>query len=34
MVNLTLSTHAASKKLVRLEFKWADGDATVIGWET
>ena len=31
--NLILSSHAASKKIVRLEFKWADGEASVIGWD-
>jgi hypothetical protein len=33
LVGLISSVHPQSKRVVRFELKWADGDSSVIGWE-
>lgn len=33
LVNLIVSAHAPSRKIVRIEFKWGDGESSVIGWD-
>jgi len=32
MSNLIVSVHTPTKRVVRIEFRWADGDSTVVGW--
>lgn len=34
MSNLIVSVHTPTKRVVRIEFRWADGDSTVVGWQS
>jgi hypothetical protein len=33
LAGLVISVHSQSKRVVRLELRWADGDSSIIGWE-